>query len=93
MPELFWIECLDCGHRAVFSPTQVSCEQCGGSWLEARYDLARIAPLLLSRVSTRPNDLWRYQEILPVSRNASAVKYHRRPYGRHIHLCKMQDQR
>lgn len=67
MPDHFWVECLDCGHRAVFSPTQANCEQCGGTWLEARYDLEHIGPLLPARVITRPYDLWRYQEVLPVT--------------------------
>jgi len=66
MRENFWIECLDCGFQTTFSPTRQNCEHCGGIWLEARYDLAQIGPGLVSRVSTRPYDLWRYQEVLPV---------------------------
>jgi threonine synthase len=67
MPENFWIECLDCGYQTTFSPTQQDCERCGGSWLEARYNLAEIGPVLVSRAAARPNDLWRYQEMLPVT--------------------------
>jgi threonine synthase len=62
----FEIECLDCGHRSPGDPLVISCPHCGGEGLEARYDLAAIAPHLRSAAARRPFDLWRYREILPL---------------------------
>jgi threonine synthase len=60
-------ECLDCGHRTVYSPTRLSCPECGGQWLEARYDYQRLGQELPDLISGRPFNLWRYRELLPVS--------------------------
>ena len=59
-------ECIDCGHRAPYSPTSYTCPGCGGQWREARYEYEKIGPLLPSRAARRPNDLWRYREVLPL---------------------------
>ncbi|MCZ7551662.1 MAG: hypothetical protein B6D39_04180 [Anaerolineae bacterium UTCFX2] len=59
-------ECLDCGHRAEYSPTLASCPQCAGQWLEARYNYEQIGAALPQLVQNRPFNLWRYRELLPV---------------------------
>ncbi|MCK4471218.1 MAG: hypothetical protein KAW49_05465, partial [Anaerolineae bacterium] len=33
-----WLECASCGHRTPFVKPSLTCEQCGGEWLDARYD-------------------------------------------------------
>jgi threonine synthase len=62
-----WMACAECGHTLPFSPTQLSCAQCGGDRLEARYDYKALAvrwPALLAR---RPaTGVWRYRELLPL---------------------------
>lgn len=60
------IECLDCHSIAPFAVTGVTCPKCGGQWFEARYDYESIAPILPERIIGRPNDLWRYKEVLPI---------------------------
>ena len=60
------VECLDCGHLAPFSITAVACPNCSGQWREARYDLEAIQTMLAEAVRTRPFNLWRYRELLPV---------------------------
>lgn len=60
------VECLDCGHRAPYHPSQVACPACGSQWREARYDYESIAPRLPILVQGRPGDLWRYREVLPI---------------------------
>lgn len=60
------IECIDCGYKTPYSHTSTTCPGCGGQWREARYDYEKIGPLLPSRAAGRPNDLWRYREVLPL---------------------------
>ena len=60
------IECLDCGHRAPFSPTVTTCPGCGGQWREARYDLEKLKRDFSDMIRERPFNLWRYKELLPV---------------------------
>lgn len=68
------IECLDCGHRAPFSPASIACPRCGGQWREARYDLETLKDTLAPRLAGRPLNLWRYRELLPVQ-NLNPVIY------------------
>lgn len=65
MPSHVTIECLDCGHRAPFSLTAVTCPGCGGQWREARYDLEKLKDVLPNLIKDRPFDIWRYIELLP----------------------------
>lgn len=60
------VVCLDCGFEAPYYPTSVVCPACKGQWREARYNYAEIGPLLPELAASRPNDLWRYREVLPV---------------------------
>jgi threonine synthase len=64
------LECPRCGrdHDADVLTTVCDC----GSPLLARYDLSRVAATPRS-LSTRPPDLWRYHELLPVRDPASVV--------------------
>jgi threonine synthase len=59
-------ECLDCGSLEPFHPEIVNCPKCGSQWLEARYDYETLGPILPELIAGRPNDLWRYRELLPV---------------------------
>jgi len=59
-------ECLDCGHKFDFSPTTLTCPNCAGQWLEARYDYQNIGHNLSARTAELPFNLWRYKDVLPV---------------------------
>jgi threonine synthase len=59
-------ECLDCGHQATYTSLLLACPACKGQYLEARYDYPSIAKKLPELVKSRPFNLWRYQELLPV---------------------------
>lgn len=63
--EIF-VECIDCGHQTSFSPTAEECPRCNSQWREARYDYASLSKSLPKRLTGRPFDLWRYNELLPV---------------------------
>ena len=60
------IECLDCAQRTPFHPTSTECPRCGSAWREARYDLRSDADQFRKLLATRPFNLWRYLELLPV---------------------------
>ena len=62
----FAVRCLDCGHVAPFFPTSTNCPRCNGQWREAEYDYAALGPALPMQLASRPFDLWRYRELLPV---------------------------
>ncbi len=66
MPSHVIVECLDCGHKAPFSIVQPACPQCGSMWREARYDYDELSTTLAQRLVSRPFDIWRYRELLPV---------------------------
>ncbi len=63
----FITECLDCGHQQPFAPLDTRCEKCGSEWMVARYDYDTLATTLPAVWPSRPFDLWRYHELLPVS--------------------------
>ncbi len=62
----FIIKCVDCGHNAPYYPTSTTCPKCNSQWREAEYDYEIIGKTLPAKLATRPFDLWRYRELLPV---------------------------
>jgi threonine synthase len=62
----FIIKCIDCGHNAPYYPTSTTCPKCNSQWREAEYDYEIIAKTLPAKLTSRPFDLWRYRELLPV---------------------------
>lgn len=66
MSSNFYVECLDCGHQAPFFAGTPTCPRCGSFWREARYDYEELSKTLLPKLGSRPFDLWRYRELLPV---------------------------
>jgi threonine synthase len=62
----FIIKCIDCGHNAPYYPTSTTCPKCNSQWREAEYDYEIIGKTLPAKLTTRPFDLWRYRELLPI---------------------------
>ncbi len=62
----FIIKCIDCGHNAPYYPTSTTCPKCNSQWREAEYDYEAIGKTLLVKLATRPFNLWRYRELLPI---------------------------
>ena len=59
------LRCRECGADYALEPLHV-CEQCFGP-LEVLYDYAAIARVMTrAAVESRPRNLWRYRELLPV---------------------------
>jgi threonine synthase len=67
MPDLLIAECLDCGNKSQYSLSSPACPNCGCTWREARYDHSDLANRLLADLPTRPFNLWRYHELLPIN--------------------------
>jgi threonine synthase len=65
---MFTVDCIDCGHQAPYSLTSPACPNCGSLWREAHYEYDELAQTLLPKIKERPFDLWRYHELLPISR-------------------------
>ncbi len=61
------LECGRCATRHDAGTVQGTCTQCGAPLL-ARYDLTALAAdLTPETLASRPPDLWRYHELLPVT--------------------------
>jgi threonine synthase len=64
----FWIECHDCQAKTPFDPLQLTCPKCKSDWRFAQYDLARANKAFSTELAIRTSDLWRYAELLPLSK-------------------------
>jgi len=65
------LKCRECGQEYPISPLHV-CETCFGP-LEVSYDYARIrAAISRELIQSRPHNLWRYRELLPVDSEPEA---------------------
>ncbi len=64
------LKCRECGQEYAVEPLHV-CETCFGP-LEVSYDYAKIkADLTQKKIESRPHNLWRYRELLPVESEPS----------------------
>jgi threonine synthase len=68
------IRCLDCGHTTTYHPASIPCPKCGSQWRQAEYDYAKTADCWRKVLPTRPYDLWRYVELLPVDNPNPSLK-------------------
>lgn len=61
------LECVSCGHPQPYQPfVAATCQACGSDWLEPRYNYAAFKRELMRDLPGRPNNLWRYHDVLPV---------------------------
>lgn len=68
------IKCLDCGHNAPYFPSSVNCPRCNSQWREAEYDFEQISKTMPQQLASRPFDLWRYRELLPIRNPIPSLK-------------------
>lgn len=68
------IECIDCGHTSHYHPNEINCPKCMSQWRRAIYNYDSIAKTLPAALTTRPFDLWRYQELLPVQKPSASLR-------------------
>jgi len=61
------LECNLCGHQQPYEPfVPAVCKKCDSQWLEARYDYEGFKREILRGLPNRPNNMWRYQDVLPL---------------------------
>ncbi|KXK13485.1 MAG: response regulator receiver protein [Chloroflexi bacterium OLB14] len=67
------LQCALCGNQQPYIPFQPAvCQTCESQWLEAKYDYVAFKREILRGIPNRPQNLWRYQDILPLE-NPSAL--------------------
>ncbi|MCB9135634.1 MAG: pyridoxal-phosphate dependent enzyme [Anaerolineales bacterium] len=67
------LQCNSCGNKQAFiSFKDLSCQACGSDWVDAIYDYDAFKRALLSGLHGRPSNLWRYQDVLPISEASTA---------------------
>ena len=63
-----FLQCAVCGNRQPYEPfVPAVCHACQAQWLEAHYDYEVFKRELLRGLPNRPSNLWRYQDILPLT--------------------------
>ncbi len=64
-----FLRCAVCQHEQPYEPfVPAVCKACGAQWLLPQYDFASFKREVLRGLPGRPTDnLWRYQDVLPVS--------------------------
>jgi threonine synthase len=67
------LQCALCGNQQAYEPfVPAICKQCESQWLEAQYDFDAFKREILRGLPNRPSNMWRYQDVLPLS-NPSAL--------------------
>lgn len=68
-----YLQCAVCGNQQNYIPFEPAvCTKCDSQWLEANYNYDSFKREILRGIPNRPNNLWRYQDILPLE-NPSAL--------------------
>lgn len=67
------LECPACRYTTPYLQPLPACPQCGGEWLEARYPYAELRDTLADLWRSRPFDMWRYRELLPLRVESNSI--------------------
>lgn len=68
-----FLQCAICGNQQNYIPFEPAvCQKCESQWLEANYNYESFKREILRGIPNRPQNLWRYQDILPLE-NPSAL--------------------
>lgn len=71
-----YLECNLCGHQQPYEPfVPAVCKKCDSQWLEARYDYQAFKREILRGLPNRSSNMWRYQDVLPLSAPSSLDLY------------------
>lgn len=65
--------CMECDQELEFGLIPGKCPECGGTWLNANYDLDLLPANWTELVSQRPTNMWRYEELLPFSEDQKII--------------------
>jgi threonine synthase len=68
MAKVLHLECNICGHQQPYIPfVPAVCQKCESQWVEARYDYEAFKREILRGIPSRPTNLWRFQDVLPLN--------------------------
>ncbi len=68
-----FLQCNSCGNKQAFvSLSHLSCQACGSDWLDAIYDYSAFKRALLTGLTRRLTNMWRYHDVLPISDTSTA---------------------
>lgn len=71
-----FLQCAVCGNQQPYEPfTPAVCKSCASQWLEAHYDFTSFKRDILRGLPNRPNNMWRYQDVLPLNDPAALDLY------------------
>ncbi|MBK6792865.1 MAG: pyridoxal-phosphate dependent enzyme [Anaerolineales bacterium] len=63
-----YLECNLCGNQQPYVPfVPAICQKCESQWVEAHYDYEAFKREILRGIPNRPNNLWRFQDVLPLN--------------------------
>jgi threonine synthase len=63
-----FLQCTICGNQQPYEPfVPAICKKCDSQWLEASYDYEAFKRDILRGLPGRPSNLWRYQDVLPLT--------------------------
>lgn len=62
-------QCMECQATLNIQAEVTACPTCASEWIKLVYDYAQVAKVWERDLTTRPQTLWRYQELLPVAVN------------------------
>lgn len=67
MAKPLFLQCAVCGNQQPYIPFEAAvCNKCNAQWLEANYNYDSFKREILRGIPNRPQNLWRYQDILPL---------------------------
>ena len=63
-----FLKCVICGEQQPYEPfVPAICKSCNSQWLEAHYDYDAFKREILRGLPGRPSNMWRYQDVLPLT--------------------------
>ena len=71
-----FLQCAVCGNQQPYEPfVPAICKKCESQWLEASYDYETFKRDILRGLPGRPTNMWRFQDVLPLSDPAALDLY------------------
>jgi threonine synthase len=71
-----FLQCALCGNQQPYEAfVPAICKTCESQWLEAHYDYDAFKREILRGLPGRPSNMWRYQDVLPLSNPSSLDLY------------------
>jgi threonine synthase len=71
-----FLQCAICGHQQPYEPfVPAICKKCESQWLQASYDYETFKRDILRGLPGRPTNMWRYQDVLPLTDPAALDLY------------------